>query len=962
MGFNYLILMLRLKTIIFCLMAVMSTEIRAVHITGGEIGWKCQPNGKYVLIMRLYRDCTGVAAPSSASLSVQNHPSLTAVTLVTVGAPADLSPTGPGCLSCTNPSPGASITVELWEYRSAEIQLSGTPPPQGWIFSYSNCCRSTISNINSSGSAPVTLSAIMYANAGKNANPCYDSSPFFVEKPVLGVCSGLPAYFNDHCTDSDLDSLVYDWSPPLYGLTTFSPGYSYNSPFPGPAMNPLNVPGSLNDSTGMGTFTSYSTGVYLHITRVDAYRCGQRIASVFRDRPVIVYGNCGTNKSPVISAPFMNPVTGLFTEFDTTLIAGDTLKFTIKVTDLDSLPPGPPGFGAPQAVTVNFEGQAFGQGFSSPTACLLPPCATLSPVPPVTAVSSVSTNFQWVTGCGHASFQQGCKITPGMYYFFIRATDNLCAVPGMTMKTVSVLVLPDKVEAPDIRCVRILPNGNVRLQWEKPLAAPGYSFKYFKGYQVLRSSSGLPGSYSLLTTIYDPDTLEFTDLFINAVTAPLYYRLRSLSACDTSTGSAIATPILLTAATPGSGFVELKWNAPVTPKPAGSGDWYYIYREYPQGIWTLLDSTLNLHYNDPITACDDTAKYRIEIPDITGCVSISNVVGAKLAKPFSVIAGAPGVCPSQPGVAYSISLVAGAIAYAWIVPSGSVIVSGQGTPAIVVNFGTNPGNISVIVSSSNTTCAPGQKMVTILPTASPSVAIVLAKDSVCAGEPMSFTALPLNEGLNPSFQWYINGAATGSNSIVFTAILNHGDSVHCVITRADTCTAVGSAISNTQVVTVLPKPAKPAITVSGSDLTSSAATGYQWFLNGTPIAGASSQFYTAQVSGFYLVQVTAPNGCTAMSDTVYVLVTGISVTVQPTISINPNPMNTTLWVQAAGTEPGNTLITITGIHGREEYRQEAIFGSTNWQHEISTGHLARGVYFVRVQSGNSVKVLKVVKM
>jgi hypothetical protein len=81
-----------------------------------------------------------------------------------------------------------------------------------------------------------------------------------------------------------------------------------------------------------------------------------------------------------------------------------------------------------------------------------------------------------------------------------------------------------------------------------------------------------------------------------------------------------------------------------------------------------------------------------------------------------------------------------------------------------------------------------------------------------------------------------------------------------------------------------------------------------------------------------------------------------------TIMVYPNPMSSTLWVQAAGAEPGYTRITVTGIHGREEYRHEAIFGSTNWQHEINTGHLARGMYFIRVQSGSSVKVLKVVKM
>src|SRR5204862_7895264 len=44
-------------------------------------------------------------------------------------------------------------------------------------------------------------------------------------------------------------------------------------------------------------------------------------------------------------------------------------------------------------------------------------------------------------------------------------------------------------------------------------------------------------------------------------------------------------------------------------------------------------------------------------------------------------------------------------------------------------------------------------------------------------------------------------------------------------------------------------------------LTSSAASGNQWLLNGSAIGGANSQTYTASASGNYSVRVTDGNGC-----------------------------------------------------------------------------------------------------
>jgi hypothetical protein len=58
------------------------------------------------------------------------------------------------------------------------------------------------------------------------------------------------------------------------------------------------------------------------------------------------------------------------------------------------------------------------------------------------------------------------------------------------------------------------------------------------------------------------------------------------------------------------------------------------------------------------------------------------------------------VCANQTGVAYSIAAVNGSSTYNWVVPAGATITSGQNTPAIVVNYGLNGGNVKVRAGNS----------------------------------------------------------------------------------------------------------------------------------------------------------------------------------------------------------------------------------------------------------------------
>jgi parallel beta-helix repeat protein len=86
------------------------------------------------------------------------------------------------------------------------------------------------------------------------------------------------------------------------------------------------------------------------------------------------------------------------------------------------------------------------------------------------------------------------------------------------------------------------------------------------------------------------------------------------------------------------------------------------------------------------------------------CVSAINGCGTSTARCVNVkgvpadlglINGPATVCSFDAGILYSIAPVFGSTGYQWTVPAGATIIAGQGTNAILVDFGIGAGNISV---------------------------------------------------------------------------------------------------------------------------------------------------------------------------------------------------------------------------------------------------------------------------
>ncbi len=627
-----------IRRIIFLILILVGFhEAKASHLMGGEITWTCQGNGQFVFHMKLYRDCNGATGPPSAALDVFNHPTLTTIAMSLLSQ-TDISPQcnalGPQitCATASN-TPGA---VEEFIYQSSAITIAGVPPAAGWIFAYQNCCRnSAITNLVNPASSGFTLRAKMYSYNGQNTSPCYDNSPEFLESPKTITCTGYPFTYNHNAVDVELDSLVYAWDQPLdvYTLPLYNPpaipfaaGFSFTSPLPGTSLNPGNVPAVLNTATGEISYTSFTSGNYVSCIRVESWKCGQKVAEVFRDIQSVLLA-CGNNTPPTVTPPFQAN-----TIYQDTVYAGALVNFTLNATDFDFLPNG-----QPQTLTISATGQEFGAGFTNPSAgCINPPCATLTPPPPVSGPFGVSTDFNWQTACNHINYTTQCFVQSNTYNFIIRTSDDFCPAPAQTIATISITVLALPVVAsPTIHCVAVAPNGQITLTWEQPTDTGGT----FNSYHIF-SSTTIGGPYTDVDSIFNYNQLSYTHTSANGNAGPVYYFIKTRSGCGGLTflnAADTVSSIYLNVVNSGNVAANLSWNNILTPAPSTQYPWFRIYREYPVGNWVLLDSTQSLTYVDSISICNSQVNYRIEIGDSLGCVSVSNIDGDIFQDPIAPV-------------------------------------------------------------------------------------------------------------------------------------------------------------------------------------------------------------------------------------------------------------------------------------------------------------------------------------
>jgi hypothetical protein len=203
---------------------------------------------------------------------------------------------------------------------------------------------------------------------------------------------------------------------------------------------------------------------------------------------------------------------------------------------------------------------------------------------------------------------------------------------------------------------------------------------------------------------------------------------------------------------------------------------------------------------------------------------------------------------------------------------------------------TASGNYTVIVTASGCPSAPSAPTtVTVNPIPPTPTITPSGPTTFCTGGSVTLTSSSATGN-----QWYLNGNLIGgetNQTYVATASGNY-----TVVVTSSGCSSAPSAPT---VVTVNPIPPTPTITPGGPTtfcpggsvtLTSSSASGNQWYLNGNPIGGAINQTYVATASGSYTVIVTT-SGCSSAASTAVTV--SATDTTPPTVTCPGNITTTT---------------------------------------------------------------------
>lgn len=165
-------------------------------------------------------------------------------------------------------------------------------------------------------------------------------------------------------------------------------------------------------------------------------------------------------------------------------------------------------------------------------------------------------------------------------------------------------------------------------------------------------------------------------------------------------------------------------------------------------------------------------------------------------------------------------------------------------------------------------------------------------------------------------------------------------------------------VTTTAIVTV-GIPAAPSITVSGSTLTASTGSGYQWLLNDTVISGATNMTYTVTQNGSYTVVVTN-NSCTDTSAAYNYTAIGIDEAVaHAAVAVYPNPAGNLVTIAfdaAAVMQP--VSIEIRNELGQCVKKTEI---NTSDKIIVDISALGQGIYFVYVKNNSTVINKKFVK-
>ena len=216
-----------MRRVLQLLVFFCSLSLSATHLIPGHFSFEHVSTGTSTSVYRvklvLYRDVTGVAMPTSATVYYKTLGANGVTSTVSLGQASNVALTG----NC-----GSTYGIQAYTY-SANLTVNNNT---GYTFAYSTCCRpSAITNIANASSQSIYLSGVLVT--GKPAIRSYNNSPEIV--PSIATAYANTSYPFEICgADPEGDSLsfqivtVKSGSAATFSATNiaYSTGYSNAAP------------------------------------------------------------------------------------------------------------------------------------------------------------------------------------------------------------------------------------------------------------------------------------------------------------------------------------------------------------------------------------------------------------------------------------------------------------------------------------------------------------------------------------------------------------------------------------------------------------------------------------------------------------------------------------------------------------------------------------------------------------
>jgi len=210
-----------------------------------------------------------------------------------------------------------------------------------------------------------------------------------------------------------------------------------------------------------------------------------------------------------------------------------------------------------------------------------------------------------------------------------------------------------------------------------------------------------------------------------------------------------------------------------------------------------------------------------------------------------------------------------------------------------------------------------------------------------------------------AWHWYFQGATPDTSTLQNPVNICYNDSgIFPVTLVVYDASGTDSSVS-VLYITVHPTPPIPVITISGDTLTSTSAITYQWYLNSVSIPGATDLQYIAQQSGFYYVEITDSAGCTSISLTSYIDLTGLPGLNDSYMELSFNAQSGNCELIIYGMEGKKANLIFYDLYGRTLKEKELNINSPTFTATFQLTDLPTGLYLVRLSTKNADESKKV---